>query len=81
MKTINNAVADIIWKYLKEKKMSQYKLAQQSFLPYSTIRGIMQRKTSGVSLKSVILIANGLGVPLHEFLDEEIFSVDNLDFN
>lgn len=79
MKTLSDAVVDRICKYLGEKNMSQYKLAQLSCVPFPTIRSIMQRRTKDIHLKTIIMLAEGLGVPLNEFLDESIFYTSNLD--
>lgn len=79
MKTLSDAVVDRICKYLGEKNMSQYKLAQLSCVPFPTIRSIMQRRTKDIHLKTIIMLAEGLGVSLNEFLDESIFNTSNLD--
>lgn len=79
MKTLNDEVVDRLLKYMGEKNISQYKLAKLSCIPFPTIRSIIQRKTKDIHLRTIIMLVNGLGVPLNEFLDEKIFNVDNLD--
>ena len=40
----------------------------------------MQRRTNGISLKTIILLADGLGISPAEFIDDESFLAKNLDF-
>ncbi len=79
MKTLIEEVVDRLCKYMGEKGISQYKLAQLSCVPFSTIRSIMQRRTKNIQLKTIIMLASGLDVPLNEFLDDNIFNINNLD--
>jgi hypothetical protein len=39
----------------------------------------MQKRTKGISLKTVILLARGLGVSPAEFLNDELFESEDLD--
>lgn len=79
MKTLNDVVVERLLKFMGEKNLSQYKLAELSGLPYPTIKSIMQRRTKGITLKTIILLANGLGISPAEFINHESFSADNLD--
>lgn len=79
MKTLNDAVVERLYKYMGEKNLTQYKLAQLSGIPFPTIKSIMQRRTNGISLKTIILLADGLGISLAEFIDDESFLAKNLD--
>lgn len=78
MKTINDVIVERICKFLGEQNLTQYKLAQLSGVPFPTIKCIMQKRTKGISLKTVIMIAKGFGMPVSEFLDDEMFSADYL---
>ena len=49
MKTLNDAVVERLYKYMGEKNLTQYKLAQLSGIPFPTIKSIMQRRTNGIS--------------------------------
>ena len=79
MKTLTDVVADRILKYLGEKNMTQYRLAQKSGLPKETIKSIMRRQTKNVTLKTIMMICEGFGITLLEFLDDESFKPENLD--
>lgn len=79
MKTLNDAVVERLYKYMGEKNLTQYKLAQLSGIPFPTIKSIMQRRTNGISLKTIILLADWLGISPAEFIDDESFLAKNLD--
>ena len=79
MKTLTDVVADRILKYLGENNMTQYRLAQKSGLPKETIKSIMRRQTKNVTLKTIMMICEGFGITLLEFLDDESFKPENLD--
>lgn len=78
MKTLNDAVRERLLKYMGERDLTQYRLAQISGVPFPTLKSIMQRRTKGMSFKTIILLADGLNVSLSEFFDDECFSIDNL---
>ncbi len=79
MKTLNDAVVERLCKFMGERNLTQYKLAQLSGLPFPTLKSIMQKRTKGISFKTIILLANGLGMTPAEFIDDEAFSADNLE--
>ena len=81
MKTLNDAVVERLCKYLGEKNITQYKLSQLSGVPFPTIKSIMQRRTKGISLKTIIMLAHGLDVTPSEFINDDMFSADNLDLD
>ena len=81
MKTINEVVVERLCKYMGEKDLTQYKLAQLSGVPFPTIKSIMQRRTKNISLKTIILLANGLDISPSEFIDDKSFFVENLDLD
>lgn len=79
IKTLNDAVVERIYKYMEEKNLSQYKLSQLSGVPFPTLKSIMQKRTKGITLKTIILLANGLGIKPSEFIDSATFDAENLD--
>lgn len=81
MKTINDAVVDRLNKYMNQENLTQYKLSQISGIPFPTIKSIMQRKTKDVTLKTVIMLADGLKISPSEFIDDDSFLAENLDLN
>ena len=81
MKSVSDAVVERLYKYMGEKDLSIYKLSQISNVPFPTLKSIMQRRTKGITLKTVILLAHGLGITLGEFIDDEVFNPENLDLD
>lgn len=79
MKTLNEVVVERLCKYMGERNLTQYKLAQLSNLPFATIKSIMQRRTKGISLKTIILLSSGLNISPSEFIAGEEFQAENLD--
>jgi len=79
MKTLNDVVVERLLFYMNEKNLTQYRLAQLSGIPFPTIKSIMQRRTKGISLKTIILLSNGLNITPSNFLDSPCFNSDNLD--
>ena len=78
MKTISEVIVERLLKYMNEKNLSQYKLAELSGVPYPTIKSIMQKRTKDISLKTVILLAHSLEISASMLIEGEDFNVDNL---
>lgn len=79
MNTINDVVVERLCKLMGEKNLTQYKLAQLSGVPFPTIKSIMQRRTKGISLKTIIMLADGLGISPSEFINDKSFLAENLE--
>ena len=79
--TVNDAVAKRISALLCEKNMSQYRLEQESGIQHGSMQCIMNGRNKTVTLSTVILIAKGFGISLTEFLDDEIFSSEDLEID
>lgn len=79
--TISKAVSIRINELLKENKMTQYKLEQKTGISHDTIKSIMKGKAKGVNLKTVIAIADGFDMTVHEFLNNDLFFYNNLDMD
>ena len=77
--TVNDAVAKRISRLLKDKSMSQYRLEQESGIQHGSMQCIMNGRNKTVTLSTLILIARGFKMPLTEFLDDEIFSSEDLE--
>ena len=78
MKRISEAIVDRLLTYMGERNLTQYKLSQISGVPFPTLKSIMQGRTKDISLKTVIMLAEGLGLKVSEFLDSENFQIQNL---
>ena len=77
--TVNNAVAKRVSALLQEKKMTQYRLEQESGIQHGSMQCIMNGRNKTVTLSTVILLARGFGMSLPEFLDDEVFRFENLE--
>ena len=77
--TVNDAVARRISKLLSEKDMSQYRLEQESGIQHGSMQCIMNGRNKTVTLSTVIMLARGFNMPLIEFLDDDIFSSEELE--
>lgn len=77
--TVNDAVAKRVTQLLVEKNMTQYRLEQLSGIQHGHMQWIMSGKSKTVTLSTVMMIANGFGMTLLEFLNDDLFLYDNLD--
>ena len=77
--TVNDAVATRILQLLTQKNMTQYRLEQQSGIQHRHMQWIWNRKSKTDALSTVMMIANGFGMTVLEFLDDDLFLYKNLD--
>jgi len=78
MKTICEAVKFRITALLEERKMTQYRLEQNSDVAHGIMNGIMLLRNKSVDLMTVVKIAGGFDMTVAEFLDDKLFNEDNL---
>ena len=67
------AVGMRISKLLAEKNMTLYRLEQNSGIWHGTMMCIMNERNKNITLKTIMQIANGFGMTLIEFLNDDIF--------
>ncbi len=77
--TVNDAVAKRVSDLLKANNMSQYRLEQETGIQHGSMQCIMNGRNKTVTLSTVILLAKGFHMSLSEFLNDEVFSPENLD--
>ncbi len=77
--TVNDAVANRISNLLNEKKMTQYRLELESGIQHGSLQCIMNGRNKTVTLSTVILLAKGFDMSLSEFLNDELFSFEDLE--
>ena len=77
--TVNDAVVKRITQLLADKKMTQYRLEQQSGIQHGHMQWIMSGKSKTVTLSTVMMLANGFGMTVIEFLNDEMFLFENLN--
>ncbi len=76
---VNRAVALRISQLLKEKGITQYRLAINSGITHSTLKNIIHETVKDNLLSTVILIASGFNMTVSEFLDSPLFLAENLN--
>lgn len=76
---LNKAFALRVRQILKEKKMTQYKLAQETGLYHSTMTDILNCKYQTPNFKNISLIIRALGLTMAQFFDSELFDFNNLE--
>lgn len=72
------AVSKRINELLEENKMTSYKLFKNSGVAQSSISNIRQEKYNSVDLRTVLDIAQGLGIDLRKFFDSPLFDGENI---
>ena len=77
--TVNDAVVKRITQLLADKKMTQYRLEQQSGIQHGHMQWIMSGKSKTVTLSTVMMLANGFGMTVIEFLNDDMFLFENLN--
>lgn len=77
--TINYALSLRIKELLKLKNMSQYRLEQNSGVSHSQLGFILKNRNNSVNFKTVIMLAQGFGMTLLDFLDCPYFDYRKLD--
>ena len=79
--TVNKAVAMRVSQLLNEHGITKYRLEQNSGLSHGRLGCIMKEMNKTVTLSTVMLLAQGFGVSLIEFLDSPFFTNENLEIN
>ena len=78
---LNKAFSLRVRELLKEKKMTQYKLAQETGLYHSTMTDILNCKYQTPNFKNMALISRALGMTMAEFFDSKYFDFNDLDID
>ena len=64
---------------LQEKGISQYRLEQESGIQHGSMQCIMNGRNKTVTLSTVLMLAKGFNMSVTDFLDDEIFNLENLE--
>jgi len=79
--TINDAVASRILELLKEKKITQYRLEQDSGITHGAMDRILNGQNKTVTLTTVYKLARGFNMSFFDFLDDEKFKSPLLEID
>lgn len=74
---INEATIIRIRTLSKAQRLSMYELAYKTGMPPSTVKSIMNGKSKNPGIVNIKKMAEGLGLTIREFFDDDIF--DNLE--
>lgn len=77
--TVSAAVAERIIKLLNEKGITQYRLEKDSGIQHGSMQCIMNGRNKTVTLSTVMMLARGFNISLIEFLDDPIFTSEDLE--
>ena len=77
--TLNQAFAIRVREILKMKKMTHYRLEQETGIYHSSMNAILNNKVKASNFKSIALIIRALGLSITEFFESPVFDFDNLD--
>lgn len=78
---LNKAFAKRVRELLKEKNMTQYKLAQETGLYHSTMTDILNCKYQTPNFKNITLIIKALNMSMAEFFDSDLFNFETLEID
>lgn len=76
---LNQAFSLRVREILKEKKMTQYKLAQETGLYHSTMTDILNCKYQTPNFRNMALIIKALDMSMAEFFNSELFNFEKLE--
>ena len=76
---LNKAFSLRVREILKEKRMTQYKLAQETGLYHSTMTDILNCKYQTPNFRNMALIIRALGLSMTEFFNSPVFNFNELE--
>ena len=77
---LNRAFALRLSNLLSEKKMTKYKLEKETGLTHSALRYIFNEVNTDVKFSTIVKVCNALNITLIEFFNDDLFKLENLDF-
>jgi len=78
---LNRAFALRLSQLLSEKKISKYKLEKSTGLSHSALRYIFNEVNQDVKTSTVVKVCAFLEISLAEFFDDELFKLENLEYD
>ena len=78
---ICKAVGLRISNLLAEKNISLYRLEQNSGILHGTMMCIMNERNKNITLKTIMQLARGFNMTLLEFLDDKLFTNEDLEID
>ena len=78
---ICKAVGLRISNLLAEKNMTLYRLEQNSGILHGTMMCIMNERNKNITVKTIMQLARGFNMTLLEFLDDKLFTNEDLEID
>ena len=78
---LNKAFAMRISNLLVENSMTKYKLEKENGLTHSALRYIFNEVNTDVKFSTICKVANAFNMTLEEFFDDDLFKLENLDYD
>ncbi len=77
--TFNQLVAKRTRQLLKARNWTQYKLANRSAIPFSTLDYLIHSRGKTITLETLLNICRGFEITLSEFFSVPLFELENID--
>ena len=77
---LNRAFALRLSKLLEDRKMTKYRFEKESGLTHSALRYIFNEVNNDVKFSTIVKTCNALNITILEFFDDDLFKLENLDF-
>ena len=77
----NDAVARRINKLLREQKITKYRLEQNAGMTHGALDRILGGLNKTVTLATLYKLARGFNMTIFEFLDDDLFRSEELEFD
>lgn len=77
---LNKAFALKVTKLLQERGISKYKLEKETGITHSALRYIFNEVNKDVKFSTIVKVCNFFDLSLTEFFNDDLFKIENLDF-
>jgi len=75
------AIAERIKNLMAEKNLSQYAICKKATVDKSTVYNILNGRQKVISFNILLLLCEGLGITIQEFLNDPLFDKSNLEID
>lgn len=77
--SVTKAVAMRIREIISQHDITLYRLEKLSGVLHGTLASIMGEKTKTVTISTILMICQGLGIDITEFFNSDLFKDVNID--
>ena len=77
---LNKAFALRVTKLLQERGISKYKHEKETGITHSALRYIFNEVNKDVKFSTIVKVCNFFNLSLMEFFNDDLFKIENLDF-